>query len=321
MYVSVNSGKPFGYGIKSYNNGAVYKGEMANGLKNGYGTYSWSGGVYEGEWVNNQATGYGTKNEASSDGVFVGNFVRMRLNGIGKVIYNNGDVLDGLFNNGSIIIGTFSEPNNETPVKYGFLDGSNGSGVGVFTTINGTTIESRFSNGRIIGTRGIYAFNNGEHHSLRRKTNQQYSNRDKALFKKIKNAGFMDGQIDFTEKKGTYTSGGNIGLYNYIPKNIINDKIFSKVGFGIATLKNGAVYTGYFEANTINTFAGYGEVFFGPDDSRESYKGIWINGSRNGYGVLTYKNGKVEKGVFRKNKFFKEADFDLNLMQEILKDF
>ena len=62
-------------------------------------------------------------------------------------------------------------------------------------------------------------------------------------------------------------------------------------------------------------------MIYGPDDERESYMGIWWADNKNGNGILTYKNGKVEKGIFRNNEFFKKADFDLNLMQEILKDY
>ena len=36
---------------------------------------------------------------------------------------------------------------------------------------------------------------------------------------------------------------------------------------------------------------------------------------------MTYKNGKVEKGVFKNNEFIKKEDFDLEIMQELFKGY
>ena len=92
------------------------------------------------------------------------------------------------------------------------------------------------------------------------------------------------------------------------------------LGYGVEEWKEGSVYKGYFKGGTLLR-AGYGELIYDDNDERASYAGIWWDNKKNGYGVLTYKNGKVEKGIFRNNEFFKKADFDLQFMQILLKDF
>ena len=47
---------------------------------------------------------------------------------------------------------------------------------------------------------------------------------------------------------------------------------------------------------------------------------MWWFDSKNGYGVMKYKNGKIEKGVFKDNLFVKAEDFDFELMQKTFKN-
>jgi len=91
------------------------------------------------------------------------------------------------------------------------------------------------------------------------------------------------------------------------------------LGYGEITL-GGAVYKGYFFSGSSKQKAGYGEIFYEKTDYRESYKGMWWFDYKNGYGVMKYKNGKIEKGVFKNNKFMKSENFDFELMQKTFKN-
>ncbi len=90
------------------------------------------------------------------------------------------------------------------------------------------------------------------------------------------------------------------------------------LAYGEYEWKVGHTYKGYFLAGTNSIKAGYGELIYGKDDERAYYKGMWYDG-KNGYGLLKYKNGKIEKGVFLNNEFHKSEDFDLDNMQKALK--
>jgi hypothetical protein len=90
------------------------------------------------------------------------------------------------------------------------------------------------------------------------------------------------------------------------------------LGFGEITWLDGSIYKGYFLSGTKSK-AGYGELIYDENDERETYKGMWWNDKKNGYGVLKYKDGKIEKGVFKNNVFKKSEDFDLELMQKTFK--
>lgn len=96
--------------------------------------------------------------------------------------------------------------------------------------------------------------------------------------------------------------------------------IGDQFGYGIYRFSDGSLYNGYFRAGTRN-MAGYGEIVYNSNDMRKSYSGIWWNGKKNGYGQLTYKDGRVNKGIFINDEFFKGEDFDLQLIQLLLKDF
>ena len=87
-------------------------------------------------------------------------------------------------------------------------------------------------------------------------------------------------------------------------------------------------YTGYYlsfdpEKSTPFVYsyprAGYGEFIYNDEDERLSYFGMRWDGKQNGYGILKYKNGKTEKGVFFNGKFHKAEDFDFENMKYALK--
>ena len=92
------------------------------------------------------------------------------------------------------------------------------------------------------------------------------------------------------------------------------------LGYGEITWLDGSVYKGYFYSGSSKRKAGYGEIYYGKTHERESYKGMWWFDKKNGYGVMKYKNGKIEKGVFKDNLFVKAEDFDFETMQKTFKN-
>ena len=92
------------------------------------------------------------------------------------------------------------------------------------------------------------------------------------------------------------------------------------LGYAESNWPDGATYKGYFYSGSSKKKAGYGEIYYGKTDYRESYKGMWWFDKKNGYGVMKYKNGKIEKGVFKDNLFVKAENFDFELMQKTFKN-
>ena len=118
-----------------------------------------------------------------------------------------------------------------------------------------------------------------------------------------------------TLKDGSYSSAEFItkkyGDYSYVGESL---------GFGEFNWTEGSSYEGYFLSGSKSK-AGYGEIIYGSNDEkeRESYKGMWWNDEKNGYGILKYKDGRIEKGVFKDNVFKKSENFDFELMQKTFK--
>jgi chromosome undetermined scaffold_27, whole genome shotgun sequence len=77
-----------------YPNSEVYKGEVHNDRREGYGEYYYNNGlVYRGEWVNDHEHGKGEYTRGDEI-VYKGDFADGRMNGYGVYYYDNGDVYD-----------------------------------------------------------------------------------------------------------------------------------------------------------------------------------------------------------------------------------
>ena len=348
-YVSLSSGNPFGYGEYRATDGFIYEGEWSDGLLNGYGKQMLSGASFEGYFVNNKRSGEGILTYDSYKDI--GTFANDKLIK-GVRIFSNGDKVEGEWKNGNQIKGTVTE-NDGTITEYGFLDGSNGNGMGTFTVFSGDKLQANFENGAIRKSRGTLFFENG-YFNL-----NIYAKDRKKLSKKAIKSGFRNGvwsyipdyvrgELDiikaipfpygFGESDAKKYNGKIIWnltnmkwykikydtsrtYHSYWSDNFSNyTYIGDFLGYGTYNWTDGASYKGYFKSGTKKK-AGYGELIYGDDDERASYYGIWWDDKKNGYGVLTYKNGKIEKGVFRNNEFFKKEDFELQLMQELLRGF
>ena len=121
------------YETVNFPDGSKYVGELKNGLRDGYGTYShfldgkqyaeyfgeWkndkahghgtytfhNGASYVGEWKNNMKHGHGTYIFApdSKQKSYVGEWKNDKYNGYGTLSFSDGRVLEGLFTNDRFI--------------------------------------------------------------------------------------------------------------------------------------------------------------------------------------------------------------------------
>jgi hypothetical protein len=294
--VSIGSGKPFGNGEIYGEDGTVYRGEMSGGKKNGYGVYEFSAGTYEGFFVNNHATGY-ARIERKNGVVEIGEFVDMVPHGEHKIIYPGGESYEGISKNGNFIKGTYIDEKGEK-YDFGFLGDDGGNGFTTFTNPGGSKLTSFFENGKLKG--------------IDREFSYGYINKKiKKLYKKCKK--------DLSLDSGPW----NI-YFLYIPTIVRNNLQIdtslsvNNIAPGTYTWKDGRIYKGDFRQNSWVEWpqkVGYGELIYGPESDIKSYYGMWWDDKKNGYGVLTYKDGKIEKGIFLNNMFYKQQEFDAELMK------
>ena len=354
-YVGIESRKPFGYGEYRTTKGYIYEGEWSDGDYNGYGKQSWpDGGSYEGYFVSNTRSGTGVyiyPSGAKHAGTFAkGTLVKGIKN------YSDGDIYEGTWSdNASIILITIKYKNGDIE-KVGFLDGSGGNGNAVLTYVDGVTIKGVFSNGVISRQMGLLAGEYGtkserNHVGKRRKLKftktfvldfipkglhtqlgitendahsfiNSYNNEAIGLrfLKKHINKNIYS--YDLSKSQIFYGVGNledeNVDVQGYLEKKWGEYGYVGEfLGFAEYTWPDGTTYEGYCLSGTIDK-AGYGEIIY-ENDVRETYKGMWWDDEKNGYGVLKYKDGKIEKGVFKNNVFKKSEDFDFELMQKTLK--
>lgn len=308
--VGISSGIPFGYGEIRYENGVIYTGEWADGEFNGYGKIVFNNGYYEGYFSNSRRSGEGIYvfNNGNKD---IGNFSEDYLIKGTRIV--DGEAYEGLFAPGNWVIEVKHTDSDGYTNEWGFLDGSKGEGYCTLTYSDGSTLKSAFENGVIKGTRGFLPFENGywfkDGSKLSKKA--QKSRIRFGILSYIPE--YMWGELNFSEKTKESKS---VGLWGYKK----DDYGYDHLGYGTFLWSNGTVYRGHFRAGTRDK-GGYGEITYGKNDERESYFGIWWDDKKNGYGQLKYKDGRVEKGVFRNNEFFKKEEFDLELMKALFKDF
>ena len=73
-------------------NGAIYTGELLNGMKDGYGQQVWQdGSKYDGQWLQDQANGHGTLIHADGD-IYEGQWLNDKAHGHGTYKHVNGDI-------------------------------------------------------------------------------------------------------------------------------------------------------------------------------------------------------------------------------------
>ncbi len=254
--------------MKKYDDG-VYVGDLTDGLRNGFGTMTYSNGnVYKGEWSNDTKNGKGKF--TGVDGMtYNGDFVDGQMTGSGKMTtrYGNGDV--------SIIEGEFvnSEPNGNIKMKYTFVDGTSFEYDGEYNDgdMNGNgTKTTVYSDGNITEDSGVFVKGNLVGTGVR--TVKYYSGN---VY--IYEGDFVDGQFTCTGKRTINYKSGH--------KSVIEGPFENGDANGVVKL-------------TYNYARG----------STFVYEGEYSNGAMNGEGIKTTENTDktriVEEGTFKGDKLY-----------------
>ena len=254
--------------MKKYDDG-VYVGDLTDGLRNGFGTMTYSNGnVYKGEWSNDMKNGEGKF--TGIDGMsYDGEFVDGQMTGSGKMTtrYGNGDV--------SIIEGEFvdSEPAGNIKMNYTYADGTSFEYEGEYKDgdINGNGVKTTvYTNGNITEDSGVFAKGNLVGTGIR---TVKYNSGNVYIYE----GDFVDGQFTCTGKRTINYKSGH--------KSVIEGPFENGDANGVVKL-------------TYNYARG----------STFVYEGEYSNGAMNGEGIKTTENTDntriVEEGTFKGDKLY-----------------
>ncbi|MEO1518609.1 MAG: hypothetical protein AAFV95_26585 [Bacteroidota bacterium] len=153
-------GEPHGWGTFTFQEGTVFIGEFADGLRHGHGQQSFSNGDnYAGDWRFGHMHGKGVYGWYDGS-KYVGTFVKGRMEGKGIITLPNGESYDGEWKYGSA----------DGKGEYTKLDGSKHlgnykvgkrHGTGVITWRTGDVFVGKWKNGHA-NKKGTFHFNNGD---------------------------------------------------------------------------------------------------------------------------------------------------------------
>ncbi len=358
-YVGIESNKPFGYGEYRTSDGFIYEGEWSDGKTNGYGKQIFkNGNVYEGYFVSDKRSGQGVFTFASGT-KYIGTWAEGNLVKGKKIFEDDIEEGLWSKSDNMIRVTRTSKDGSKEPVDWGFLDGSDGNGMATFTYSDGTKITANFTEGGISVERGLLGGEygtfsrrdfTGKYYGHRKATYHPTFVFDFIPDQLQRELGITNAET-FNLGGASYTTGALEFLEKHTNKKIYNESLSSykqfygrgtlksndresrryiereyrgyryvgeTLGYGEMTWTSGHIYKGYFLSGSLKR-AGYGEFYYGPEWEEESYKGMWWFGEKNGYGIMKYKSGKTDKGVFKNNVFLKSEDFDFERMQKTFK--
>ncbi|MEE1885930.1 MORN repeat-containing protein [Pedobacter flavus] len=334
------NGQKSGKGSYFWKSGSKYEGEWQGGYRTGYGKYSYANGkVEEGLFDKNKYLGSNSKVEAVpvdnvnktnktevtlksvgklilNVGTYEGEIENGKASGKGKMIYNDGRVLDGIFQNnlpngkGKMILAS-----GKVVYEGDYLNGQP-NGKGKFWYENGNVYEGDFVKGLKQG-KGVYIFKNGSiYEGDFNYNNMEGMGKMKYINNMIYEGPFKNG---YENGFGTVTSSSGdiyksefyngkctgIGTVTYKNGNRYQGELVSFVIGGLPVPINGITYypNGDFFEGKHSLFGEYkGTLYY--KSSGKRYEGILDKGLPNGKGILYDKSGKIlnsgcwKKGVF-----------------------
>ncbi len=178
MEGSWKNGKLDGKSKITFASGAIYEGDLIQGIKNGFGKYIFSNGnYYEGGWKNDKQNGEG-KFVTLKGYVEQGNYMNDSLVGFVSISYSNGDKYSGFWKNGKrngagkyfTKNGYFEEGKyiNDTLSSYatiifpskakyiGYVQNSLFDGKGIYFYSSGDKFEGNWKRNKKNGTGTLY---------------------------------------------------------------------------------------------------------------------------------------------------------------------
>lgn len=309
--------------------GAVYEGDLVNGLPEGTGRMTYAdGNVYEGEWKAGNREGQGTLTYADGSS-YDGEWKAGEKDGQGKYIWASGESYDGEWKNGERSgWGKFTWPSGA--VYEGEHKANKGDGQGIFIWNDGSFYEGGNKDGKYEGmgawvkADGTLAYlggYSGGHHSglgltAEGKYEIGYYAEDKLEGRGLKCS--LDGEIT---ELGTYKAGvleseikaqtaeTDDGTYEgelseegvpegmgvlRRPDGTMSIGLFreGKLSFGVAVKEN---YT-YAGEVTDGAMTGYAAVLW---DNGSLMVTDWENAKRNGFGAYRREDGTIREAIWK----------------------
>ena len=265
-----------GYGFYRLTSKNTYEGYFKKGTYHGYGIYTWAnGGAYAGQWSNGKRDGEGT--QYYPDGAFghvtyVGDKL---ISGYAQFTTETGDTYKGTLKNEYLDgWGLYTYANGE---KYmGFVENGRFNGLGKYSWPDGKQYLGYFENGKRNG-KGVYI-----------------SQDRKALAGDWVNDQVTSGKsFGFAGEAEAPTPEINLESSLYLAADCIEGNCLS--GNGTRAMPDGTKYRGDFTDGLEN---GRGTKYYGEGE----YEGLWAQGSRNGIGILRFKNGMQVIGEFKSER-------------------
>ena len=289
------------YFLDEYN-GEVFDGNHIDGILHGQAKYVDShGNSYEGSWNMGTREGYG-KSVNRDGSKYVGQWKSDEKNGDGEDIDKDGYNLKGTFVNGYLEnYGILYYPNKAIAYEGEFKK-SKFHGLGEIFRGDGILVYSgTFKNGKYDGYGNCYMANNGYYYGYWKNGLRHTGNSELITVEEEEEEGEEEDDGDkfktgeFRDEHGWVYSG-----------EWVNDK---RHGKGKLYDQHGAlVYDGEFVNNIVN---GEGHHHYTSVMMRGSdFKGTFINGKKEGDGILTYKDGTVlYKGTYVHDTWHGEGEW------------
>ena len=283
--------------------GAVYAGDMVNGVIEGQGRMIWKNGDrYEGSFKNGLFHGQGLM--VGVDGSsYEGQFAEGAITGIGTMVYSDDEQYTGEFQysrkHGKGILKSFG---TEYQGDF-FADKYHGKGK--FTDEQGNVYAGEFQDGEFHG-QGNYVGTDG------RKYTGEFVE------------GIFTGEGSYSDEQGTRYEGGFNDWIYHGKGNLTDEKGDQYIGLfehgslngeGKHIAANGASYAGGFN---FGMYEGKGKL---TSDNGDIYQGEFGHGQYHGKGTLTYANPKDDTkqltGTWRYGELIESDDKNHNLSPEI----
>tara|TARA_Y100001970_G_scaffold122493_2_gene151832 strand:+ start:3632 stop:6763 length:3132 start_codon:yes stop_codon:yes gene_type:complete len=312
----------------------IYEGQYVDGIRNGYGIYSWAG-----DWLGQK---------------YIGEYDDWDRNGYGIFIYRNGEAEAGIYRNNEIeeylslievedyLKNKYKDYHVNPLIEYGCVKGNCHDewstfiyGIGEF---EGDTYEGDYKDGsrsgygsytwagewlgqKYVGEYddwerngyGVFTYRSGDIESgifkdgelsknLSVNEVEDYLNDKYFLENKNNDYGCIQG--DCYNGWGEYIWDGEYDGDNYIGE----WKDGLKHGNGVYTWgDSGSQYSGEFYDDNGE---GYGTYKWGGEWLGQEYRGEWDDFEYSGYGIFTYRNGDVESGIYRNGELNRKLSLE-----------